>query len=153
MALSDAWEKIILVEATCTKELNRQCTWLLCEADRVREWPEVGETDTGSQQRRPEGRGATYQIVDASSWTERLLEGVLSRGVTLSDIFSGITLAATYRLNSLSLKVAKKGFCKADRKYLQIYWPVSQSRFMSVPFMGPVSDPLSDSERSLTFIY
>lgn len=97
--------------------------------------------------------GATYRIVDASSWTERPLEGVLSRGVTLSDIFSCITLAAVYRLNSLSLKVAKKGFCKVDRKYLQIYWPVPQSRFMSMPFMCPVSDALSYSERSLTFIY
>ena len=81
--------------------------------------------------------------MDASSWTERPLEGVLSGEVTLSDVFSGITLAAMYRLNSLSLKIAEKGFCKADRKYLQIYWPVPQSRFMSMPFMGPVSDPLS----------
>lgn len=48
MALSDTWEKIILVEATCTKELNQQYTWLLCETDRIREWPEGSETDTGS---------------------------------------------------------------------------------------------------------
>lgn len=75
----------------------------------------------------------------------------MSRGVTLSDIFSGITLAAMYRLNFLSLKVAEKGFCKADRKYLQIYWPVPQSRFMSMPFMGPVSDPLSYSELKLSY--